>query len=190
MENMIKNKIAVIDIETTGLCFKNDLIVEVGIVELDLKDGSINTVYDSVVKENGFCSDHKNSWIFKNSTLEFNEVMNGDPLDTNTLQNILDNYKVTAYKKTFDFNFLNHRGVSINNALDCPMILMTPICKIPHKTKNADKSNEYKWPSFQECWNYLFPDSDYVEAHRSADDAKHEAIVVYELINRGILKIK
>ena len=63
------NKIAVLDIETTGFLSDGGLIVEIGIVELNLSDGSTNVVYDTLVKEEGFCDNHKNSWIFQNSYL-------------------------------------------------------------------------------------------------------------------------
>lgn len=182
--------IAVIDIETTDFLRYGGLIVEVGIVELNLRDGSTNIIYNEIVKEESFCHNHRNSWIFNNSTLKFDSILNGNPLDTNTIQNFIDEYNVTAYNKAFDFEFLNSRGVSIKNELDCPMLLMTPICKIPPKTVITGRVKDYKWPSFQECWDFIFPNSGYREAHRAADDAKHEAIVVYELVKRGILKIK
>ena len=89
---MKHNIIAVLDIETTGFNNEGGLIVEIGIVELNLSDGSSNVVYDELVKEESFCVNHKNSWIFQNSSLTFGEVMNAEPLNINTLQNILNNY--------------------------------------------------------------------------------------------------
>ena len=185
---MNENTIAVLDIETTGFLRYGGLIVEIGIVELNLSDGSTTVVYDKLVKEEGFCDTHKNSWIFQNSSLKFDEVTQTEPLNISVLQEILNNYKVTAYNKKFDFDFLKTRGISIENELDCPMVLMTPICKLPHKNGNNMQSNDYKWPTVQESWKYLFPDDYYVEKHRGCDDAMHEALIVYELFNRGLLK--
>ncbi len=186
---MNENIIVVLDIETTGFLRDGGLIVEIGIVELNLLDGSTNVVYDELVKEEGFCDTHKNSWIFQNSSLKFDEVMQAEPLNISVLQDVLNNYKVTAYNKKFDFDFLRTRGISIENELDCPMILMTPICKLPFTDGNDIQSNDYKWPKVTEAWNHLFPDNHYVEKHRGCDDAKHEAIIVYELFNRGLFKI-
>ena len=185
---MNENTIAVLDIETTGFLNEGGLIVEIGIVELNLLDGSISIVYDELVKEESFCDSHKNSWIFQNSSLKFDEVMNAEPLNINTLQDILNNYWVTAYNKKFDFDFLKTRGISIKNELDCPMKIMTPVCKLPHKYGRYYQSNGYKWPTVQESWNHLFPYDSYVEKHRGCDDAMHESLIVYELYNRGFFK--
>ena len=47
-------KIAVIDIETTGLDEENDLIIEIGIVELDLDSGNIRELFNSLISEKKF----------------------------------------------------------------------------------------------------------------------------------------
>jgi DNA polymerase-3 subunit epsilon len=41
----------------------------------------------------------------------------------------------------------------------------------------------------EEAFKFFFPESQYIEAHRGADDAKHEAMIVYELYKLGIFKI-
>ncbi len=52
------HKIAVIDIETTGLDPIYDLILEIGIVELDLLTGEKNILFDSCVREPDFGESH------------------------------------------------------------------------------------------------------------------------------------
>ena len=47
----------------------------------------------------------------------------------------------------------------------------------------------YKWPKVQEAWDFFFGKTNYVELHRGADDAKHEAMIVHELYKRGIFKV-
>ena len=64
------------------------------------------------------------------------------------------------------------------------MILSTNICKIP-----SPKGKGYKWPKVQEAYDFLFGETAYVEEHRGADDAYHEADIVYELYLRGVFKI-
>ena len=59
------------------------------------------------------------------------------------------------------------------------MLVSTPICKIPNKW------GKDKWPKVEEAYNFFFPGNDYVELHRGADDAFHEADIVFELIKRG-----
>ena len=63
------------------------------------------------------------------------------------------------------------------------MILSTNICKLKGRYKG-----KYKWPSVQEAWDFYFGNTGYVEKHRGADDAFHEADIVFELIKRGLYK--
>jgi DNA polymerase-3 subunit epsilon len=65
------------------------------------------------------------------------------------------------------------------------MLLLTEIMKLP---KNNGYSG-YKWPSVEEAFKYFFPDTQYVEKHRGADDSKHEAMIVYELYKMKIFTI-
>ncbi len=173
-------KIAVVDIETTGFLNKGGLIVEVGIILLDLENGETECLYDELIREEDFSKEHKDSWIFENSDLKYKDVLEANSLNIEKIQEILDKYPATAYNKKFDFDFLRSRGLIIND-LPCPMLLATNICKI-----NATNKYGYKWPKVQEAWNFFFPDTDYIEGHRGADDAKHEALIVYELYKRGI----
>lgn len=174
--------IAIVDIETTGLKYNEELILEIGIVLLNLKTGEIKKIYDEVVKEDGFGEEHKESWVFNNSDLTFEEIIRASPLDNIKIQKIFNKYNATAYNKKFDFDFLKSRGLIINE-LPCPMIISTDICKLPGFYGN------YKYPKVQEAWNFFFGETDYVEKHRGGDDAKHEALIVYELYKRGLFDI-
>lgn len=177
------SKIAVLDIETTGFSANNDLIVEVGFVELDLYSGARRIIYDKLVKEPGFSEKHANSWVFKNSDLLFKDVMNAEALEFDAIQDILNTYPTTAFNKRFDFDFFRARGFAINE-LDCPMLLATNVCKIPKA-----RGSGYKWPSVEQAWQFFFPDVSYDEKHRGADDAFHEAQIIHELYKQGIFKL-
>lgn len=174
-------KIAIVDIETTGFLPKG-LILEVGIAELDLATGTAVPIYDRLVRENGFSEEHKDSWIFKNSDLKFEDVMQAEPLDTSAIQNILNSYPATAFNKRFDFEFMKSRGLKVKE-LDCPMLLAVNVCRLPGKFRG------YKWPTVEEAWKHFFPDEPYSEKHRGADDALHEARIVYELYKMGVFKV-
>ena len=84
----------------------------------------------------------------------------------------------------FDFDFLKSRGFKFPKELPCPMKLSTNICKIPSKNKKG-----YKWPKVQEAYDFFFPDNDYIEKHRGADDAFYEADIVFKLYKMSIFKI-
>jgi len=185
------NKILVLDIETTGFLNQGGSIVEVGIVELCLKTGKTEIIFDSLLKEDILTARHREEpmgWIFRNSDLTPDEVRNAPPASEVLIkvQKILDDYPLgcTAYNKQFDFGFLKNRGVHINE-LPCPMLLATDVCKLPNKYGY----DNYKWPSVEEAWRHFFPTIQYNELHRGADDAKHEALIVYELYKLGVFAL-
>ncbi len=187
-------KILVLDIETTGFLKAGGSIVEVGIVSLDLDNGSTTVVLDTLLREDMLDKGHKNAWIFENSDLTFEEVLKAPAAAEvfKKVQEILDAYPagVTAYNKDFDFTFLRDRGLKIND-LDCPMKLATDILKLPNQYRYAN----YKWPKVQEAYDFFFlnpeggNEENYVELHRGADDALHEAKIVYELHKRGYYEL-
>ena len=184
-------KILVLDIETTNFLQKGGSIVEIGIVELDLSNGDITTIYDSLCREDILSAKHRDEpfgWIFRNSDLTIDEVRNAPKFEIvkAEVQKILNDYPLgcTAFNNVFDFGFLRDRGLEIK-ALPCPMKLSTDICKLPNKNGFSN----YKWPSVQEAFSYFFPDIEYIEKHRGADDAFHEAMIVYKLFTLDIFKL-
>jgi DNA polymerase III epsilon subunit-like protein len=195
-------KISVIDIETTGLDIGNDLILEIGICELNVSNGSIKKIFDKVVREPKFSDKHRIVWIFQNSNLKYEDVLSAPMLDTfyQELQIIFDSYPITAYNKKFDLGFLKRRGFTFKKELECPMIVSTNILKIPfpsrpdryvkNDTISPRPENQYKFPNVEEAWKYYFPNDDYKEIHRAYNDAEHEARIVYEMYLRNYLKIE
>jgi len=181
-------KILIIDIETTGFLNGGGKIVEVGIVELDLRSGNRTILFDKVTHETGITRDEvERAWIIKNSDLTVEEIRQSANLEKliPVIQQIINSYPAgaTAFNNKFDFDFLESRGVIFPKKLACPMLLSTNICKIPGQYGN------YKWPKVQEAYDFYFGKNDYIEQHRGADDAIHEAEIVYELYLRGVFKI-
>lgn len=172
-------KIAILDIETTGFSPQMDCIIEIGVVELCLETGERRVLFDEIIKEDRYTENHRNSWIFSNSDLSHEQVMNANALNSEALQKIFDEYLVTAYNKRFDFNFLKHRGFTLKE-LPCPMEIATSICRIPTQWGRG-----YKWPKVTEAYKILIGDDNYIEKHRGASDAFDEAQIVYELYRRG-----
>ena len=181
-------KIIIIDIETTGFLNNGGKIVEIGIVELDLSNGNRKIIYDKVTHEKGITLlEVENSWIVNNSSLTVDDIRYSKKLDLlkSEIQQIINNYPAgaTAYNRSFDFDFLEDRGFVFPNKLDCPMLLSTDIIKLP------GKFGSYKWPKVEEAYDFFFTDNNYIEKHRGADDAMHEAEIVYELYKLGFFKI-
>lgn len=179
--------ILILDIETTGFLNQGGKIVEIGIVELDLSNGNKKIIYDQVTHEKGITlQEVQNSWIVKNSSLTVEEIRQSLNLDKirKDVQDIFLSYSngSTAFNNVFDFGFMENRNFHFPKKLDCPMKLSTNICKIPGK-------RGYKWPNVQEAWEFFFGNTGYFEKHRGADDAFHEADIVYELFKRGIFTL-
>ena len=182
----MNKEIAIVDIETTGFLNQGGLIVEIGIVTLNLDNGCITPVYESLVKEPEFSIKHTRhpfGWIFQNSDLEIDDVFYAPSLESlkEDIQGVLDEFPgATAYNRQFDFGFLQSRGFRIKQ-LPCAMLAATPVVNLPPNPGYRTP----KWPTVEEAWHYFFGNTGYVEAHRALDDAKHEAQIVYELYKRG-----
>jgi DNA polymerase III epsilon subunit-like protein len=184
----MENKILVIDIETTGFLNQGGAIVEVGMVSLDIDSGEAFVIFDSVCREDILNERHRvepMGWIFRNSSLTVEDVRAAPLLDhlRDDIQCHIENHYAgaTAYNRSFDFDFLKSRGFQFRKKLPCPMLLSTPICQ-----RTPVRYGSFKWPKVEEAWACFFPDEEYVEQHRGADDALHEARIVFELYQRGV----
>ena len=181
-------KILIIDIETTGFLEQGGKIVEVGMVELNLTNGKSKVVFNEVCHEGILSREEiESSWIVINGYMSADEILNSNDLGYHKswIQAKIDAYPngATAYNNGFDFGFLESRGFTFPKKLPCPMILATEICKLP-----SQKGFGYKWPKVQECYDFFFPESGYIELHRGGDDALHEAQIVYELYKLGVFE--
>ncbi len=125
------------------------------------------------------------AWIFIHSDLKFEDVLKAPDLEDIRLsvQEILDKYSITAFNIEFDLGFLESRAFRVPNQLPCIMKTATNIVKIESRWKKGPE--KYKWPKCQEAWDFFFHDSDYIETHRAADDAVHEAKILFEMYKSG-----
>ena len=184
-------EIVVVDIETSGFQHQGELIVEVGIVSLNLQTGHISNEFSEIVKESGFGEKHANhphGWIFENSDLQYTDVLKATEFMKiiPKIQTIFDKYScgATAFNTQFDFGFLKSRGLRIKE-LPCIMLSAAAVVGLPPNPGYRDP----KWPKVQEAWDFFFPRSDYIEAHRALDDARHEALIAYELYKLGKFRV-
>ena len=176
--------IGIIDIETTGFQKDNGHIVEIAIVSLNTETGDITESFSSVCKERGMNAKDREAWIFQNSTLTVEEVREAktfDEIQGQVQDSIYAHDAVTAYNSSFDFGFLENRGLRIPFKASCPMLLSTPLCQLPGRM-----GDDYKWPKVEEAWKHFFPSRPYVELHRGLDDAMHEAKIIWQLCKLGL----
>ncbi len=172
----------VIDIETTHVSKNKGHIVEVGIVRLDLGNGGRAVLYDRLVREQD-CSfeELRRSWFYNNSDYDVCDFRGARSLDRGVVQKIIDLNPegVTAFNSAFDFGWLESRGLVFPRKLADPMKICRPIVEA------QDKNGRVKNPNVEEAWVYFFPGDPYKEKHRAADDAMHEAAIIYELFKLG-----
>ena len=183
----MENKILIIDIETTGFLPKGK-IVEIGIVELDVTTGERSIIFDKIVRSNDITvKDLKDAWIVQNGYMTVQDIVNGEDIELHkeAIQQIINSYPngATAFNNQFDFSFMESVGFTFPKKLACPMLLSTPICKLPNKY------GKDKWPKAEEAYKHFYPESEYTELHRGADDAAHEADIVFALIKLGVFTL-
>ena len=177
------SEIIVLDIETTGLNPDCDLILELGMVTLNLDNGQITEVFDQVFKDPKLTAKHRKAWIFENGFMELDEIRNAEPISAymNEIQSIMNPFKgrITAWNRDFDSAFLEKNGFDLGQEMICPMRTSVDYFKI-------EGNYGYKWPKAQEAWDILFPDTPKIEGHRGLDDSKMEAAIIFELYKRGV----
>ena len=181
----MESEILIIDIETTGFGPKKNRMVELGIVSLDLLNGEIVILFDECICEPGITKEEiEKSWIYQNSDITMDEIFYGRKWSECFLQiqGVINDHPTgaTAFNNKFDFSFMDVRGFIFPAKLRCPMKLCKEIVGA------LDKNGRIKNPSAEEAYLHFFPNSGYVEKHRGADDAEHEAGIVYELYKRGV----
>lgn len=171
-------QIAVLDIETTGFATQKDAIVEIGISLVDTKTKEIKLIFDKLVLDSVFSPYfHKKAWIFENSDLTIDDILNAPELDDlrDELQEIFDKYPITAFNKGFDLRFLRDRGFIIND-IKCLMKSCKEYKLVYNHTGKVKPS-----PAVEEAYQVLFPDEDYIEKHRGGDDSIHESKMLLKL---------
>ena len=175
-------EIIVLDIETTGLKPQEDLILELGMVKLNLETGEISELFNKVFRDPRLTAKHREAWIFQNGFMELDEVRNAEPISKymDEIQGIMNAFQgsITAWNRDFDSAFLEHAGFDLGAPVDCPMKKSVDYFKI-------EGPFGYKWPKAQEAWDILFPETPKMEEHRGLDDSRMEAAIIYELFKRG-----
>lgn len=175
-------EILVLDIETTGFYTTSDAIVEIGIALVNTKTNDVKLVFNNVVKDDKFNFDkHYNAWVFNNSSLTPEMVLNAKPFIEykKEIQKLFDKYPMTAFNKSFDIRFMNNAGFKMND-IKC---LMKSASKVVNETKKdgSRKSNI----SVVTAYNKFFMGDKkkiYTEEHRAGQDAIDESKILLHLV--------
>lgn len=179
----MNKKIAIIILKTISIFDKQGVVVEVGIVSLDLSTGEIVHEFGSVVKADNFNESYKKSSSFKSSTLTFENINSAPSFDKKILEithavNKPEIIGVTGFDT--DFDFLRESGVIINAPIvACIRKEAQSIIKTPSKRRGG-----FKKPSLMEAFQYFFKDKKYVCEHRASKDAEDVALIAYEMYKK------
>lgn len=181
--------ILVVDIETGNLNLEvnnfepdNCTICEIGIVNLNLDTGAVDTLFNKTCREDKVCS--PSSWIFQNSSLTHEDVTNSNHLNNfhDEIQKIFNVKPVTSYNQGFDFRILEHpsRNFVIPLKFWDPMLVLTDYLKIPSPSGGF----RYKWPTLQEALEYFNLDEKIDQKHRAIYDARKEAELIFQAVKK------
>lgn len=168
------HKIIVVDIETTGLSPKNGQIIEIGIAEVDINRGTIEPVFSEVMHERPLTDKEFDAWIFGNSTLETQDVVESLNIDEfrGQLEHIFEKYKwYTAYNAGFDTKFLKAAGFVLPRQAKC--LLEFSREKLNLRIYSAEKVHQH-----------LFNHNG-KESHRGLNDAIWEGEILLKLLGHG-----
>jgi len=184
------NHIGVLDIETLGgFTHKDGFICEIGISAINLKTWEITTIFDSVCKHPDLRAKHQKSWIFENSSLTVEDVRKAPFLSEiqTEVQHHINQFELgmVSFNVKFDFPYMKGFGFEFGKILPDPMLVLTPIMKLPKK--NGKRGN--KWPSVVESYHHYLDLPDYEEMHRAGPDSFDEAGLIVGMIQRGDYKI-
>ncbi len=190
-------RIYVVDLETTGLggYVRGDLVLEIGIALLDTISGRVKVVYDTPISyPPDKMKPHRNAWIFRNSSLTIEDVMNGKPIEIvkEEIRDLLSNKEIAIYNVAYDFEkFLRwppyNLAEVVAGILPCIMVSATKVCRIPSRFFG------FKWPTLEEARKKLLPGvriPSHFKPHRAAADAYLSALVLQELIRLGQYNIQ
>lgn len=175
-------EIYVLDTETTGLKGAPvDLVVDIGIVKVDLKKGSVIKVYDSVVGYDITEWDDylSNAWIFTHTDMTLEMVADAPPAVKviDDVRHILRGKNVTSYNIQYDMGkFLykepwNLRG-TFNECKDI-MLAAKDVCKLPSMYIGGD----YRYPKLDYAYETIV-EGDPAGIHGNQDHRAYSDAIV------------
>lgn len=189
-------KVYVIDTETTTTSFApvpNGHVVEIGVAEVDLYEGSVTPFYESILTVTKMVKGRKkidpNAWVFQNTDLTVEQVENGkDPRETSQhLASLLRDKEATAFNQRFDRIMLERDLPELCGAVRWGQDLME-CADVIEEIPRARKRSCY--PNAENTYNHLCRGDPACingkEEHRALSDAMMEGHILLELHRRGL----
>lgn len=191
---MTSERVLVIDTETTGLDgAPKDVVVDIGICEVDLDEGKVYDMYSSVVGHDisEWNEYRRNAWIFENTDMTLEMVDEATPFEIvrKDVESILRGRKVTAFNTDYDMRkFLYLSPWSLKDKfVECTDIMKaaTSVCKIP----SPYYGRRYTYPKLDRAYEMIV-EGDPAELHgkqdhRALSDARVASYVMIGMFRNG-----
>ena len=188
-------EVYVIDTETSTTHWTEGIpdghIVEIGVAKVNLEKLTVIPSWSFIVLDS--CADSE-AWVFKNTDLTHEQVMNGTSPDivSKFLLGKLDGKTVTSYNIMFDEMMLSRDMPHLNNSIRWGQDIMVQAAEVPEIPRRH--ANKNVWPRAEDSYNYLCPDDTChlkgKEKHRALADAEMEGHILLELYLRGLWTLR
>ena len=194
--------IYVVDTETTTTEWHSEKyngapdghIVEIGIVLLDLRHGTVRPQYWFTFNDPDATG---LEWVYQNTDLPLRDSFRktwkevDDSLDEMVRYSPIEDHgmiPITAFNVDFDKTMIERDLPKFSKHLYWCMDIMKSADKIEEIPRKVhDLSTGWRsYPSVQSTWDYLFPDDPQIEKHRALDDAIQEAKICRALWIRDL----
>ncbi len=187
------NEIYVLDTETTGLKgAPTDLVVDIAICRVLLKECIVEEVYSSVVGHDvsNWNNYLRNAWIFENTDMTLEMVSQATPFEEvkEKVKEILKGKNVTSYNVKYDMDGFLYKSpwdlkYSFNECKDIMLAAMN-VCKIPSLYYDS-----YKYPKLCEAYDMIV-DGDPAgihgtQEHRAFSDTVMASHVMIQMFRDG-----
>ncbi len=172
-----------------------DIVVDIGICEVSLKEKTVKTAYSSIVGYNtdSWSDRMKSSWIFENTDLTVDEVANAKPL-SRVIKEVYELVKdkwLTTYNIQYDLDrFLYRFPWNLKGSfMECRDIMFSArdVCKLKSPYYGV---SEYRYPKLDYAYAHILEGEDPAEIHgiqdhRALSDAKVASYLMIKLFEDG-----
>ena len=190
LDDIPPEEIIVLDTETTGLeGAPKDLVVDIGMTRVNLRNGTVEDVYSSVL---GYDVDswddyHRNAWIFQNTDMTLDMVAEAPPAMKviEDVRRILKGKVVTAYNIAYDMGkFLYHEPWSLKGTFtECADIMLAAkdVCKLPSQYYGRS----YRYPKLDYAYSHIVKGDPAgihgLQNHRALSDAQMASYLMIQM---------
>lgn len=190
----VPDEMYVIDTETTGLDGgPKDVVVDIGICSVNIKEGTVKDVYSSVVGYDitEWEDNRTKAWIFENTDLTLDMVASAPPLFKirDDVYRILKGKAVTSYNVPFDMDkFLFREPWNLRGTFTlCTDIMKaaTDVCKLPSQFYGV----KYRFPKLDHAYKTVLDDDPAnvgdKQDHRALSDARMASHLMIGMYRSG-----